>query len=77
MSSARFGYCDSTNVAWYFFSESLKAFATVRKDTRTICWMGRKTRVSPAPRNCDRKELDHHLPSAIYDDSAGSDRHVE
>jgi hypothetical protein len=23
---------------------------TVRKDTRTICWMGTKTRVSPAPR---------------------------
>ena len=28
-------------------------------------------------RNCDRKELDHHLPRTIYDDSAGSYRHVE
>ena len=27
MSSARSEYCDSTNAVWYFFSESLKAFA--------------------------------------------------
>jgi regulator of protease activity HflC (stomatin/prohibitin superfamily) len=28
-------------------------------------------------RNCDRKELNDHLPRTIYDDSAGSYRHVE
>jgi regulator of protease activity HflC (stomatin/prohibitin superfamily) len=27
--------------------------------------------------NCDRKKFNHHLPRTIYDDSAGSHRHVE